>query len=100
MQQEFGCNARQIDENTWEAPALNPLQIDGEDVYACPRRPIKDNPLFWSRLMALYRGFTQGFLPDDGNISAQSARGWSLLTILDGYVNEAKNELFENAKKR
>jgi len=99
-QKNDGCNARKLEGGTWEDKAKQPLIIDGEEDWACPRRPIKDEPGYWSRILGMYRDYNQGLLADEGKIASQSNRGWNMITILDGFIQEAKFELWEQSKEK
>lgn len=100
QQQEFGCDARKLPDGSWEKPALSPLKIDDQEDFRCPRRGIKDEPLFWSRLLTMFRGYKNGFLPDEGSVASQSARGWALLTVLDGFMQEAQTEALDQIRQK
>lgn len=93
----FGCNAR-FEAGVWIDRAILPVKLDGEEQYQCPRRPVLDDPHYWSDLFAFWRGFKNGLLPDDGNIMAQSARGWKLLSLLDAYMSGAEAERLQQTR--
>jgi hypothetical protein len=100
-QKEWGCDAEETGETdrrgpVWRNPAHLPLTIDGEDTYRCPRRPIKDDPRFWARLMEYYGHYKNGFLPGPGGLDQQSARGMALLSMMHSCVQECAKEQGEN----
>jgi hypothetical protein len=61
---------------------------------------MKDDPVFWRKLFQMYRGYQAGFLPDEGNVSSQSNKGWNMLSLLDHHINRAKNEKFEETRAK
>jgi len=92
-QAEWGCHARQSADASWERKAALPLRIDHEEVFRCPRRPIKDDPAFWRRLLFYYGMFKKGHLPDPGAVAEQSARAMQLFGLLEDAVAMCQQEL-------
>lgn len=87
-------------ELVWRDPAALPLTIDGEEVWRCPRRPLKDAPAYWAELMDAYDLFKRGHLPDPGHVSEQSARGLTLLRLTDQMVESCRQERIERERTR
>ena len=86
-QAEWGCNARPGDQGgAWLDRAVLPIRIDGEEVWRCPRRPIKDDPGYWRRLLFFYGMYRKGHLPDPGAVSEQSNKAMQLFAIVDDVV--------------
>jgi hypothetical protein len=88
-QAEWGCNARQDagdQGGAWLDRAVLPIRIDGEEVWRCPRRPIKDDPGYWRRLLFFYGMYRKGHLPDPGAVSEQSNKAMQLFAIVDDVV--------------
>lgn len=96
----WGCDAVKRIDGTWENPASVPLQLDGEDQFACPRRPVKDDPLYFKRLMFFYGLYQKGTLPDSGGVMDQSERGLTLLRLVENIESEAEKELRERQQKK
>jgi hypothetical protein len=91
-QDEWGCHARRNDDGSWERKAALPLRIDHEEVFRCPRRPIKDDPGYWRRLLFFYGMFKKGHLPDPGAVSEQSNKAMQLFALLDDAVADCNRE--------
>lgn len=83
----------------WQNRARLPLKIDGEEAWRCPRRPIKDDPAGWERLMFYFGLFKKGHLVDDGAITGQSAYCMKVFRILDAMVNEVEQDKIEQSKR-
>ena len=71
-----------------------------DPVFACPRRPLKDDPKHLSTLFSYYKMFKTGTLPDDGGVASQSRRGWLLLNLLDSYMQKAEGERVEEMRRK
>lgn len=105
-QDEWGCNAYPTDEldslgnPVWQRAAWIPLEIDGEEVWRCPRRPLKDAPAAWSRMLQIYGFYLKGFLPDPGGVMDQSARTMALFALIDHVNNEVTEEKIERARDK
>ena len=70
-----------------------------DPVFACPRRPLKDDPKHFSTLFSHYKMLKTGTLPDDGGVASQSRRGWLLLNLLDSYMQKAEGERVEEMRR-
>lgn len=99
QQAEWGCHAR-VEDGRWVNGAILPLKLDGEDAHQCPRRPIKDDQAYFTRLLWFHGLYRQGHLPDSGGVSEQSYRGLTLLQLVDGAVEEVKKEHRDRAARR
>ena len=75
-----------------------PIIINGEEIYSCPRRPLKDNPLGYSELFGLFQHYKNGFLPEGGGIMDQSPKLMNLLSICDMVVSEIEQQKIEEQK--
>lgn len=80
-QEEWGCEAKRWrtpaegerdTEANWVKPSALPTTIQGEEVYFCPRQPLREDPRTWGRLLMFYQMFKSGHLPDAGSIVDQS----------------------------
>jgi len=87
-QAEWGCDARQNPDGTWSGRAALPIRIADEEVWRCPRRPVKDDPGYWRRLLFFYGMYKKGHLPDPGAVALQSNKAMQLFAILDDVVAE------------
>lgn len=89
---EWGCDAYQDEKGEWQKKALIPERMDNEDVWVCPRRPVKDDPAFYSELMSLYALYKEGVLADEGSIMSQSTKYVNLMRLVHAAVNECYAE--------
>lgn len=69
-----------------------PLDIDGEQVWRCPRRPIKDDPAFWHSMMTSYAQYRHGHLPAPGGTDQQPNKLMALISLLNVLVPMAERE--------
>jgi hypothetical protein len=103
-QKEWGCDARQIvdehGEEKWIDAAPIPLQIDGEEVRRCPRRPLKDDPRYWNRLLFFYGLYKQGHLPDPGAVTEQSHKAMELFQIIGDVADDCAREKAERERRK
>ena len=76
----------------WQDRAFMPIRIDDEEVWRCPRRPVKDDPVYWQRLLFYYGMFKKGHLPDPGAVSEQSNKAMQLFALLDDAVADCSRE--------
>lgn len=91
-QDEYGCTAvrwKQPDADepdgpeNWVRPAQMPTNIDGEEVWHCPRQTLHQNPQYWGHILKYYGMYKKGFLPDTGAISDQSNKAIEVFRALD-----------------
>jgi hypothetical protein len=64
------------------------MEIEGEEWWQCPRRPILDQPDFWREIMSAYNHFRAGMFVDEGAVNDQSYRLMMLFRLLDIYFGE------------
>lgn len=95
QQKEFGCDAYQDESGSWHKPAVTPIEIDGKETWACPRRPVKDDPAFFGELMSLYGLYKEGVLADEGSIMSQSQKYVTLMRLVHNTVAECHAEMRE-----
>ena len=72
----------------WMKPASLPLNIDGEDTYACPRQDLKANGPSWSRMLMFYGLYKKGHLPEVGAVIDQSNKAMQVFRALDDANHE------------
>lgn len=92
-QARWGCEAERIKEpepgefddpvENWRDPAQDPVSINGEDSYACPRQTLRREPRAWSKLLLLYGMYSKGHLPDRGAVVDQSNSLLEAFRIID-----------------
>lgn len=82
----------------WDKEADKAIQIDGEDWYQCPRRPIKDDPGFFRRLIDLRNIREMGFVPHGGEYLRQPNVLVASLRELDGALVAVDQEKAKAAK--
>lgn len=90
QQKEWGCDAKQMPDGSWIDRALVPMQVDGKESWACPRRPVKDDPALFGELMSLYGLYTEGVLADDGAIMSQAVKYLATMRLVHGTVAECR----------
>lgn len=99
-QKEYGCNARQDETGAWIDKAVAPVVFDGTESWACPRRPVKDDPAAFAELMGLYALYTEGVLADDGALMGQAVKHVTLMRLVHSVVAECQAQQREEARKR
>ncbi len=67
----------------WVNPAYLPITVKGEEMYACPRQTLHEQPEVWNRLFLYFQMFKNGFLPDAGAVVDQSNVLLEMLRIMD-----------------
>ncbi|MEJ6846754.1 hypothetical protein [Sinorhizobium fredii] len=96
-QSEWGCTAKrwrtpEHDEpdgpENWINPAHLPLTLMGEEIWACPRQPLREEPLKWAWMLKFYGMYRKGHLPNVGAIADQSNKAIEIFRILD-HLNDA-----------
>lgn len=111
QQEEWGCKARKvrepIDENEklqpdkfWVFPAYLPVEIDGEEIFNCPRQSLNEMPKEWNRLLKFYGMYKQGFLPDEGPVVHQSNVLVEAFRLMDIVNSEADEQLEKERTKK
>ncbi len=95
QQKEWGCDARQRPDGTWTDRALVPMEVDGREDWACPRRPVKDDPALFGELMSLYGLYAEGVLADEGGVMSQTVKYLAIMRLIRGTVNECRAEQME-----
>jgi hypothetical protein len=107
-QDEWGCHAKPytvvndqgVEEVRWHRPAQLPITLLGEETWACPRQPIRENPFFWSKVLKFYGLYKKGFLPDQGAIVDQSNKLIELFRIIDDANDQCDQEELNREKQR
>lgn len=105
-QVEWGCFATRIPasddgEEQWLRPAHLPITFMGEETWACPRQHIRQNPIFWAKILKFYGMYKKGHLPDRGAVVDQSNRAIEIFNILDDANEDCdrEEEAQEKAKR-
>ena len=102
----WGCFAEptaELDEEgrmIWRNAAMIPSVIDDEEVWRCPRRPIKDDPAYWGRLLFAYGFYKQGILPDAGALYDQSNKAMLMFGVLDDINRECTEVKIERERDK
>lgn len=95
------CTAAQKVQWGCTADAKLPIELEGEKMLRCPRRPILDDPAFYGEVFGLYRNFQKGFLYDEGSLGSQPAVVVDCFQVLEqtlGLVDDYRQE--QAAKKK
>lgn len=78
-----------------------PIEVGGEQSYACPRQTLRERAGDWNRLLMFYSLYLKGFLPDQGAVIDQSNVLMEAFRLIDEANAEADKELAEiEARKR
>ncbi|AHC30449.1 hypothetical protein CC53_gp032 [Rhizobium phage vB_RleS_L338C] len=59
----------------------------------CPRRPLLDDPQFFSELFWGHQQFKKGILPEEGGLLSQPAKLMQLYFVIDRTRNLCEREL-------
>lgn len=65
----------------------------------CPRRPLLDDPVSFNELFRLYRGYLDGYLPDEGSLTSQSHSLMVLFDVIGAAVAEAQAIIDKTAEE-
>jgi hypothetical protein len=75
--------------------------FDDEPWHQCPRRPILNDPGYWSETMGMWNLYRKGLLPDRGAVGDQCWRAMTLFRFMDAYFAEAEEaKEAQEARKR
>jgi hypothetical protein len=77
-----------------------PVVFDGVESWACPRRPVKDDPAAFAELMGLYALYTEGVLADEGAIMGQAVKYVTLMRLVHSVVTECQVQQQEEVRKK
>lgn len=95
------CTARQKVLRGCENEAERPVEMDGEKLLRCPKRPLLDKPKELGEIFWLYRNYERGILPEEGSLLSQPNRLMTLLAALESAKSRAEAEQMEDmARKR
>jgi hypothetical protein len=86
------CTSRQKELRGCEAEPAHPLELDGELLERCPRRPLLDKPALLGKTFWLYRNFDRGILPEEGSLLSQPNKLMRMFAVLDDAKNAAQSE--------
>lgn len=75
---EWGC----------EGGATELIELDGELMDTCIRRPVLDNPELFNEAFAIYNMFKAGFLPNEGSYLSQPPSFLQLVSLIESTLNE------------
>lgn len=84
-----------VERTEWHQPAGMPLDLLGEETWACPRQPLREEPRAWGKLLKLYAFYRKGHLPDRGAVVDQANGLLEMFRIMDdanGQCDEAQTE--------
>jgi hypothetical protein len=80
-------------EAVWTSKAAQPIAVQGEAHWGCPRATIRENPEEWSRILFFYDLFKKGHLPDEGSVASQSNQMMALLRVVENENQDCDAEL-------
>jgi hypothetical protein len=84
----------------WHKAARLPLNLNGEEVWACPRQDLIRHPREWNRLLMLYGLFKRGHLPEQGAALDQSNRILEMFRLLDAVNFECDEALDQERREK
>jgi hypothetical protein len=104
----WGCDAEPYDflkedgevEVRWMNAANGFVQLNGEDLKACPRQHLKRNPQLWSRMFLFYGMYKQGFLPDQGAVVDQSNFAMEVFRAMDAIGRDCDDALDDERNRK
>ncbi len=73
--------------------------FDGEELSRCPRRPLLDDPEYFSHIFTMYGWYKNGMLPDEGTWRDQPNKFSESMTLMDRALNEAELQNMETQNK-
>lgn len=96
------CN--QVQKRMWgcEGDAEQPVELDGELLTTCIRRPMLDDPEWFNEIYTMYKMYKNGFLPNEGTYQAQPVAVVQIINIIDAVLaecDEIKDEERERKEK-
>lgn len=77
------CTAAQKKARGCTADAPVPHEIGGMTLPRCPRRPLLDDPAYFSQLFWQHQQFKKGMLPDEGSLLSQPGKLMDLFFEID-----------------
>lgn len=83
-----------------ETDAMIPLNMDGEELYRCPRRPWLDNPQLYNELFDYYNWMEKGYLPDPGTYDDQGVKFRPFMGIIRTALHDAQKATHERQVAR
>jgi hypothetical protein len=81
-------------------PSRQPLELDGELHFRCPRRPLLEEPQKWGRVFWLYRQFDRGMLPEEGALLSQPHKLMRYFEILEVSKSNAEAEQQKQERRK
>lgn len=77
-----------------------PVEMDGETLARCPRRPLLDDSGFYSEVFWLYQAYQKGFLPEEGGLQDQATVLIECFQVIDAAISAAERERDRIKKQR
>jgi hypothetical protein len=94
------CTALQMKVRGCTQDAQQPLTLEGEKLYRCPRRPLLDKTAYFEAVFAHWRTYMKGHLPDVGPLGNQGHRYVTLMRVVEEAVDHAQAEASRRAQQR
>ena len=78
------------------------MALDEVELVRCIRRPILEDPHFYTEVFRMYRAYKNGNFPEDGGLLSQPARLMILFSVVDGAITycEEERESREKLKRK
>lgn len=74
--------------------------MDGEELLRCPRRPLLEDPEFFSELFWNYKAFQRGFLPNAGGLEDQPVMLMDSFRVLEQALDLCEAQKREKEARR
>lgn len=84
------CTAGQKQTRGCDEDTLVPYQLDGEDFYRCPRRPIYEEPEMWSEVLSSFYDYQANRYPEAGGMQDQPYQYLELMRVMSSAKYEAE----------
>jgi hypothetical protein len=94
------CTARQKVLWGCNAPPVDRMELDGDVLDRCPRRPLLDNPSLFVDIFWLFRNYDRGILPEEGSLLSQPHKLVRIFEALDNAKNSANAEQMSREQKK
>lgn len=95
------CTAHQKLSRGCETDAPIPLELDGETLFRCPRRPLLENSSLYADLFWLYQSHKEGHLPESTNLGllGQPNKLLQMFRVIDGAFADLREEKEEQRRR-
>ena len=93
------CTARNKVSWGCEADVTHPIVFDDDTFARCVRRPLLDEPEYYSHVFWAHRNHERGILQEEGGLQSQPHRLMHLFRLIDHFKGLAAEERYRRSKK-